>query len=41
VFRLISDRADHDAPVDFLSFVSSVSAPLAAGIMAELFATFV
>ena len=35
VFRLISDRADHDAEVDFISFVSSVAAPLAAGIIEE------
>ena len=38
VFRLVSDRADHDAPIDFLSFVSTVSAPLAAKVVAELFA---
>lgn len=35
VFRLISDRADHDAPVDFMSFVTSVAAPLTAGIAEE------
>ena len=35
VFRLISDRADQDAEVDFMSFVSSVAAPLTAGITEE------
>jgi adenosylhomocysteine nucleosidase len=35
VFRLISDRADQDAEFDFISFVSSVAAPLAAGIIDE------
>jgi adenosylhomocysteine nucleosidase len=35
VFRLISDRADNEAPTDFLAFVSSVSAPFAAGIVEE------
>lgn len=35
VFRLVSDRADHDADVDFISFVSSVAAPLTAGIVEE------
>ncbi len=35
VFRLISDRADQDAEVDFISFVSSVAAPLTAGIAEE------
>ena len=35
VFRLISDRADRDAEVDFMSFVSSVAAPLTAGITEE------
>lgn len=35
VFRVISDRADQDAEVDFMSFVSSVAAPLTAGIAEE------
>jgi adenosylhomocysteine nucleosidase len=35
VFRLISDRADDDASIDSLAFVSSVSAPFAAGIVEE------
>lgn len=36
VFRLISDRSDQDAEVDFISFISSVAAPLTAGIIEEL-----
>jgi adenosylhomocysteine nucleosidase len=35
VFRLVSDRSDQDAEVDFLSFVASVAAPLTAGIIDE------
>lgn len=35
VFRLISDRSDRDAEVDFISFISSVAAPLTAGIIEE------
>ena len=38
VFRLISDRADRDAEFDFISFVSSVAAPLVAGIVEEFLA---
>ena len=40
VFRLISDRADQHAEIDFLSFVSSVAAPLTAGIVEEFVAEF-
>jgi adenosylhomocysteine nucleosidase len=39
LFRIISDRADADAAVDFLSFVSTVSAPFAAGIVGEFLTT--
>ncbi|MDJ0954288.1 MAG: 5'-methylthioadenosine/adenosylhomocysteine nucleosidase [Acidimicrobiia bacterium] len=35
VFRSISDRSDQDADVDFMSYVSSVAAPLTAGIVEE------
>ena len=35
VFRLISDRSDHDAATDFIAFVSTVAAPLTAGIAEE------
>jgi adenosylhomocysteine nucleosidase len=35
VFRLISDRSDQDADVDFMSFIASVAAPLTAGIVEE------
>jgi len=35
VVRLVSDRADNDASIDFLAFVSSVSAPFTAGIVEE------
>jgi len=40
VFRLVSDRADQDAEVDFLSFVASVAAPLTAGIVDEFLGGF-
>lgn len=33
VFRSISDRADHDAVVDFTAFVETVAAPLTAGVV--------
>ena len=33
VFRSISDRADHDAEVDFITFVDTVAAPLTADII--------
>ena len=33
VLRSISDRSDHDAEVDFIAFVSSVAAPLTAGVV--------
>lgn len=36
VFRSISDRADRNADVDFLTFVGSVAAPITAGIIEEL-----
>lgn len=35
VFRLISDRSDRDADVDFIAFIASVAAPLTAGIIEE------
>ncbi len=35
VFRLISDNSDQDAEVDFISFISSVAAPLTAGVIDE------
>lgn len=35
VFRLVSDRSDNDAEVDFLSFIASVAAPLTAGIVEQ------
>lgn len=38
IFRLISDRSDNAAGVDFISFVSSVAAPIAAGVVEELLA---
>jgi len=38
VFRLVSDRADQDAAIDFDAFVSSVAAPLVAGIFTEFLA---
>ncbi len=38
VFRSISDRADHHADVDYLTFVASVAAPITAGIVEELVA---
>ncbi len=41
VFRLISDRSDQDAEVDFISFISSVAAPLIAGIVEEWAAAIV
>lgn len=40
LFRIISDRADAHAAVDFLTFVSSVSAPFAAGIVEEFVTGF-
>jgi adenosylhomocysteine nucleosidase len=36
VFRSISDHADNHADVNFLAFVSSVAAPITAGIVEEL-----
>lgn len=36
VFRSISDRADHNADVDFLAFIATVAAPLTAGVVDEL-----
>jgi adenosylhomocysteine nucleosidase len=36
VVRTISDRADHEAPIDFAHFVSTVAAPVGAGIVEEL-----
>ncbi len=36
VFRSISDRADNTANVDFASFVSSVAAPVTAGVVIEM-----
>lgn len=38
VFRSISDRADDNADVDFLTFIDSVAAPLTAGIVTEFLA---
>jgi len=38
VFRSISDRADHLADVNFLAFVTSVAAPITAGVVEELVA---
>jgi adenosylhomocysteine nucleosidase len=35
VFRSISDRADEDAEIDFLAYVSSVAAPVTAGVVSE------